>query len=242
MHRLTFWLTRIYVKLYVAFKNFRGDSWQPVKGIYLPLLPEIGFNTLRWIVNGRYEEGEISIIHQKLAKEDKVLEVGTGLGFVSAFCSKVVGSENVFSFEANPLNVDIAQRVYQKNKVKPHLQNALLSDKEGTIDFPVNRKSRLASSLLKESADMVNVPQLNLNHIIKDVQPSFLIMDIEGAEYDVFRIIQFQSIRKIQVELHPAVLGEDKMEEIFSILQKNGFVIDISLPDGRNYFFTRAES
>lgn len=242
MHKVIYWLTRIYVSLYVAVKNFVGDAWQPVKGVMLPLLPEIGFNTLRWIVNGRYEEGEINIIEQKLIKTDRVMEIGTGLGFVSAFCAKVTGSENVYSFEANPLNIEMAKRVYQKNKVEPHLQNALLSDSKGSVDFPINRKSRLASSLLRESSEIVKVPQLNLNEVIKHVQPNFLIMDIEGAEYDVFRMMQFQSIQKIQVELHPSILGEDKMGEIFSILQANGFVTEISLPDGRNYYFTRSVS
>lgn len=240
MHKLIYWLTRIYVSLYVAVKNWGGYAWQPVKGIMLPLLPEIGFNTLRWIVNGRYEEGEINIIEQKLVKTDRVMEIGAGLGFVSAFCAKVTGSENVYSFEANPLNIEMAKRVYQKNKVEPHLQNALLSDSEGSVDFPINRKSRLASSLLKASSEIIKVPQLNLNEVIKELQPNFLILDIEGAEYDVFRIMQFQSIQKIQVELHPAILGEDKMGEIFSILQANGFVQEISLPDGRNYYFTRS--
>ena len=144
--------------------------------------------------------------------------------------------ENVFSFEANPLNIEIAKRVYQK-KVSPHLQNALLSDSEGSVDFPMNRKSRLASSVLKASSENIKVPQLNLNEVINDVQPNFLIMDIEGAEYDVFRIMNFQSIQKIQVELHPAILGEDKMQEIFSILQNKGFVAEVCLRDGCNYYF-----
>ncbi len=237
MHRLIFWFTRLYVYLYVIVKKCLGDTWQSVHGVMLPLLPEIGFNTLRWIVNGKYEENEINIIEQKLVKTDRVMEIGTGLGFVSAFCAKVAGSENVFSFDANLLNIEIAKRVCQKNKVSPHLQNALLSDSECSVDFPINRKSRLASSLFKVSSENIKVPQLNLNKMINDIQPNFLILDIEGAEYDIFSIIEFQSIQKIQVELHPAILGKVKLEKIFSILESNGFVTDIILPDGRNYFF-----
>ena len=239
MDRIKYWQNYLYVKLFVLISNLFGKYWHNVNNVYLPLMSEIGFNTLRWIVNGQYEQGEIEIIKQRIEPQDRIMEIGTGLGFVSAYCAKIVGSENVHTFEANPLNIEMALRVFKKNKVSPHIQNALLADISGTIDFPVNRKSRLASSSLLASGDAVQVPQLVLNDIIRDIQPNFLIMDIEGSEYDVFRIIDFQTIYKIQVELHPSILGEDKLNEIFYRLKENGFVADISMPDGRNYFFKR---
>lgn len=241
MEKIIYWQKYFYVKLIVLVKNLFGVYWHAVEGVYLPIRDEIGFNTLRWIVNGQYEQGEIEIIKQRIEPQDRILEIGTGLGFVSVYCAKIVGSENVYTFEANPLNIEIALRVFKKNKVSPHLQNALLSDSRGMINFPVNRKSRLASSSLMASGEVVQVPQLVLNDIIRDIQPNFLIMDIEGSEYDVFRIIDFQSIYKIQVELHPSILGQEKLNEIFYRLKENGFVADISMPDGRNYFFKRVQ-
>jgi FkbM family methyltransferase len=237
VHRITYWSNRLYVSLFVFTKNLFRNPWKLVEGVYLPLTPDTGFNTLRWIVNGKYEQGEIYIIKEKLANDDVVLEIGTGLGFISAYCCSIVGSANVYSFEANPLNVEVALCVYAKNNVEPQLQNALLADKKGFVDFPVNRKSRLASSLLKTSDEIVKVPQFSLNETIAALKPDFLIMDIEGAEYDIFQLIDFQTIRKIQVELHPAILGEVKMSKIFELLKQNGFQIGIALPDGRNYYF-----
>lgn len=237
MHRITYWSNRLYVNLFVFAKNLFRNPWKIVEGIYLPLTPDIGFNTLRWIVNGKYEQGEIYIIKEKLSKDDVVMEIGTGLGFISAYCCSIVGSAKVYSFEANPLNVEMALHVYAKNNVQPQLQNALLSNRKAIVDFPVNRKSRLASSLLTGAGEIVKVPQFSLNETIAQLKPDFLIMDIEGAEYDIFQIIDFQTIRKIQVELHPTILGEAKMNKIFELLKQNGFHIGISLPDGRNYFF-----
>ncbi len=225
--------------IFVFSKNLFGIYWHRVNDVYLPIKSQVGFNTLRWIVNGQYERGEIEIIQQRIEPKDKILEIGTGLGFVSVYCAKVVGSDNVYTYEANPLNVEMAMLVFEKNKVVPHLTNAFLGDVSGMIDFPVNRESRLASSSLMSSGEFVNVPQLLLNEIIRDIKPNFLIIDIEGSEYDVFRIIDFQTICKIQVELHPSILGEDKLNEIFYLLKENGFVADISMPDGRNYFFKR---
>lgn len=239
MQRFKYWKIRLYVTIFVFAKNLFRDYWHVVQGIYLPLTSDIGFNTLRWIINGQYEQGEIELIRQRLESSDRIMEIGTGLGFVSTYCAKIVGSHNVYSFEANPLNVEIALRVYKKNNVRPHLRNALLADFKGVIDFPVNRKSRLASSLLKTSNEIVQVTKLSLNETIEEVRPDFLIMDIEGAEYEVFRMIRFHTIKKIQVELHPSILGETKIKEIFELLKGNGFVADISMLDGRNYFFKR---
>jgi FkbM family methyltransferase len=240
--KLFFRFIYLRVMIFVYCKNLFGNYWHLVNDIYLPLKSKIGFNTLRWIVNGQYEQGEIEIIKQRIERQDRIMEIGTGLGFVSVYCAKIVGSENVYTFEANPLNIEMALRVFKKNKVSPHIQNALLADISGTIDFPINRKSRLASSSLMASGEVVKVPQLVLNDIIRDLQPNFLIMDIEGSEYDVFRMIDFQSIYKIQVELHPSILGEDKLNEIFYRLKENGFVADIFMPDGRNYFFKRVQA
>ena len=51
-------------------------------------------------------------------------------------------------------------------------------------------------------------------------------MDIEGGEYDLIRIIDFHTIRKISVELHTDVLGQTKIDEIKNIMRTAGFVID----------------
>lgn len=241
MHRINYWQNRLFVSLFVFVKNLFRSYWHVVEGVHLPLKSEIGFNTLRWIVNGQYEQSEIEIIKQRIEPTDRIMEIGTGLGFISTYCSKIVGSDNVYSFEANPLNIEIALRVYKKNNVRPHLQNAFLTNCKGMLDFQVNRKSLLASSLFKDSGEIFRVPQLILNETIETIRPNFLVMDIEGAEYDVFRIINFQTIEKIQVELHPSIIGQTKINEIFDLLQLNGFIVDMSMPDGRNYFFKRVQ-
>lgn len=240
MHsKIIFHLTRLYVFFFVFWKKLTGDPWKKVEGIYLPITNDIGFSTLRWIINGKYEAGEIRIIKTKLHKGDIVLEIGTGLGFVAAFCCKRTGPENVYTFEANPENVKTAVRVFDKNTVNPFQHNALLAEQEGFIEFPVNKKNRLASSLFDETENMVLVPVICLNDFIEDMKPDFLIMDIEGAEYDIFKIIHFQTIRKIQFELHPTILGSQKCLEIFMILEEAGFKKDYKLSDDHNFYYQK---
>lgn len=236
MQALRFHLLRVYVYCVVFFKKLLNDPWTNVSGIYLPVTKDIGFNTLRWILNGEYEAGEIRIVKQKLETDDVVLEIGTGLGFVSVYCAKQIGSDKIFTFEGNPFNVKTAQKVFKKNQVCPVLKNTLLAYEAGVIDFPVDKKSRLASSLLKSKTVTVKVEAQNINQFIAENKPTFLIMDIEGSEYEIFKIMRFQSLRKIQFELHPAILNTSQCNEIFKILADNNFQQDnISQPP--NYFF-----
>ncbi|MDB5200759.1 MAG: FkbM family methyltransferase [Ferruginibacter sp.] len=226
---------KFYVNSYVDLKSMIGQPWKKVETIWLPLLPEIGFNTVRWIVNGRYEEGEIAIVKQTLAADDIVLEIGTGLGFVSSYCSAKIGSDRVFTFEGNPLNVAMANKVFEKNQVSPKLKNAVLGMGSGMVDFPVDEQHRLGSSMLREGK-MRPVPLVDLNETIRVLQPTYLVMDIEGAEYNILKMISMQSIVKLQFELHPAVLGKAKCNEIFMILKAGGFMMDDKLCHGNNFY------
>ena len=213
--------------------------WRCIEGVFLPVSFNTGFDTNRWILNGQYECGEIAIIKEKIEKKDVVFEIGTGMGFISSYCAKVAGDKNVYTYEANTNSVRIIKAVFKKNKVSPQFTNAYLAQEKGTRSFPVNRKNLLGSSAFIENAETVSIPQLDLNEEIKRLSPSFLIMDIEGGEFDIFSIIAFQTIHKIQFELHPAILGEIKCNKIFSILQSNGFKKDHVISSGVNYFFYR---
>ena len=161
-----FHLLRLYISIVVEFKNLIKVPWKKVEGIYLPLNRDIGFNTSRWIVNGRYETGEFNIVKKHLQKGDIVLEIGTGLGFISSYCAKIVGSESVYTFEANPVNVELAKQVYFKNAVNPVLKNAILADENGFADFYIDKKNLLASALGIVNGNKIKVEKLNLNEQI----------------------------------------------------------------------------
>jgi len=238
-NKVSFHIHRIFVSLYVTYKLIIGKPWRSIDGVSLPLFSDIGFNTLRWIINGKYEIGEINIIKNTIQKEDIILEIGTGLGFISSYCAKVTHSSQVFTFEANPLNYETAKSVFKKNMVSPIIKNALLSDEEGVVNFPINQKSRLASTIKSKSDKFVTIQKLNLNKIIKDITPTYLIMDIEGAEFDVFSIINFQTIKKIQFELHPSKLDKSKCDFIFNLLLENEFELDKSNSIDPNYYFSK---
>ena len=222
--------------------RYRVYKWKNIEGIVIPVYLNYGYSVLRFIDNGEYERSEISIVKNNLGKEDRVLELGTGIGFVSAFCAKKIGSDQIFTFEGNPSLKPLIQKLYTKNKVTPHAAIALLGTENGTKRFYKNEKSFLASSSVVTSNEnhiAFQVEEKSLNEIIALLQPSYLIMDIEGGEYDIFKIVDFQSIRKIQFELHPSVLGTDQISFIFEKLKSAGFVKSDHFNFANNFYFTR---
>jgi FkbM family methyltransferase len=239
LEKFNFWILRLSRSFYYNIR-YRLNKWTTIEGILFPVYLRYGYGVLRFIDNGEYESGEIAIISKTLEDGDKVLEMGTGLGFISAYCAKKIGSQNVYTFEANPSLERNIRELYDKNGVRPCLTFAILGKEEGKVLFYKDRRSMLASSLQSSpepELQPVEVPVKKLADVIRDIQPTYLVMDIEGGEYEIFEAIEFQTIKKIQVELHPDVLGPEKVSRIFRKLTEFNFVRDTSLVSRDNYYF-----
>ncbi len=220
--------------------RYRVYPWKMIEGVKFPITMSLNYSVLFFINKGSYEGSEVGIIKQTLTKDDKVLELGTGMGFISTFCSKMIGSDRVFTFEANKAMKPAIEKMFAANNVSPKVTFKLLGDGNKDIKFYKNDESFLASSTHKlENTVEVVMEQQDLNKTIAEIKPSYLIMDIEGAEYDVFKLIDFQSIKKIQFELHPRLLKEDQIEVIFKKLADGGFIRNESLNYPDNFFFYR---
>lgn len=121
------------------------NKWKNLESIYIPVYLRYGYSVLRFIDDGTYECEELHIIKSKLLSSDTVLELGTGISFISAYCAKKVGNKKMFTFEANPFMEPVIREVFKKNDVSPNFQIALLGNKNGTNEFVV-QKDFLASS------------------------------------------------------------------------------------------------
>jgi hypothetical protein len=65
--------------------------------------------------------------------------------------------------------------------------------------------------------------------------PSLIRMDVEGYEYNIFNGMP-QTLRgdlKILVELHPNLLSDEKLNEIFQILIQNNFCVRFAIFEGK---------
>ncbi|MBE0622760.1 MAG: FkbM family methyltransferase [Burkholderiales bacterium] len=198
-------------------------------GVRLPMKhPAITPPILKDIFFGVYESKEAELVQKKIAADDVVMEVGAGIGFLSALSAKAVGSERVFAYEANPQLMEVIKQVHALNGVAPTVSNVLLGEGEGECDFWL-AKDYWASSLIQgsEDATRIRVRQIDLNQEIQRIQPSFMILDIEGGEYEFLRHARLDPIRKIVIEVHPHVLGYARISEMLSWLFAAGFALDL---------------
>lgn len=57
---------------------------------------------LRALRRGDYEQDECTVVQTTLRPDDRVLEVGAGIGVITALCCRIAGDGNVTVYEANP--------------------------------------------------------------------------------------------------------------------------------------------
>ena len=209
--------------------HFPKGNYSTNFGVRLPIKhPAITPPILKDIFFGVYESKEAELVRMKIAANDVVMEIGAGIGFLSTLSAKVVGSERVFAYEANPQLMDVIRHVHDINQVAPTVSNVLLGEGEGERTFWLEM-DYWASSLIQGSKDAtpIRVRQIDLNQEIQRIQPSFMILDIEGGEYEFLRHARLDSIRKMVIEVHPHVLGYTRISEMLGWLFAAGFALDL---------------
>jgi FkbM family methyltransferase len=192
------------------------------------------------MMDGQYELPERTLVSEALEDDDVVLELGTGIGVVTVICSRRLGAGRVHSFEANPNLIPVAEETFRLNGVAPSLENTILGVCEGERTFYVE-KNFWSSSTVKRSARSrpVKVTVRRLDDAIETLRPTVLIVDIEGGEAEVFDTVQLGTVRKVLIEFHPHVIGQDAVDHIKDAFRSAGFVPTKELFGGNQIFYQR---
>jgi FkbM family methyltransferase len=210
-------------------------------GVKLRLHPCLSLKLLEALVNGTYEPEEAEIVGTSLTPDDVVMELGTGLGFISALCAMRIGSERVHTYEANPELEPLIRETFAMNRIAPDLQFCLLGESEGTDTLYIMPDLWSSSTVRRDGwVRTVQVPRRNLRQEMARVRPTFLIVDIEGAEYELFRSIDLSGVNKCAIELHERVIGREKTDFVRQALALAGFVSSSGWSDGEQLFYERA--
>jgi FkbM family methyltransferase len=196
-----------------------------VSGVRLRLGGHLTQNIRERILSGNYEQDEMRGLSAILEPTDVVMEIGAGIGFLSSHCAKVVGSENIYAFEANPELEAVIRDTYELNEVSPHLEICVLAHQGGERTFYLEESFLKSSLTLRgERTRAVRVPAKLLNAEIARIQPSVLVIDIEGGEFELFPRIDLRTVRKIVMELHPRNAEREKTKSLISDLYAREFV------------------
>lgn len=224
----------------IAWK-FRRPSWARNQGIWLPCWQKgVAAGIARQIYFGEYESKEIDIVSRRLSADDVVLEVGTGLGYLSAYCAKRIGSDRVHTFEANPALIPMIQATYERNGISPGVHNVILARGSGTKTFYVDAEFWASSTMSRgKESTAIEVPQRDLNAEIERIRPTFMIVDIEGGEADFFAYARLDGVRKICIETHADLIGNDGVTAVFEHIFRQGFALDFGCIRKNVFYFYR---
>lgn len=201
-----------------------------------------GTSYARSIYRGSHESEELSVIRRHLKPEDRVLEFGSGIGLITVTCCQVVGANNVVTYEANPAMEPLLRKTFSLNGMAPDLRMKMISINSGHAKFYVSDRF-VVSSQIHHQADAHELSVLSdaFQDVVQEVQPTFLVMDIEGSEVDLAdETIDLGSITKICVEVHPNIAGIESTSRFIQSLLNRGFYLDLSSSEGDVLFFQRA--
>ncbi len=180
---------------------------------------------------GRYEGGESAALLRHLAPGDRVLDLGAGAGYVASLAARVVGGENVTALEASPEMLPVLRRNLNLNEAGDAqvLHGAVVADDfpDEVVRFEVARAfwaSRIGGGEGGgKGARTVEVPALRFGPLVRELRPSVLVMDIEGAERDICRQQWPDCLRLVVMEIHPGIYGGEGIRAIFDAMSRNGF-------------------
>lgn len=192
------------------------------------------------LAGGQYETQELNILKQRLEPHDSVMELGSGVGFLGINSKKMKPSIQYCGYEANPYLIEIIKKNQELNKTFFEIKNAVLDNYCGTTNFYLT-KDFWASSLVKPKhyKKEVSVEIHNINLEIKEQNINFIVMDIEGGEAELIPKIDLRPIQKILIEIHPHVIGNEGVSDIFSAFLSSGFKYGIDVTKGHVFYFYR---
>lgn len=223
---------KIWKKIKVfARTKFAKSSYQ-IHGVTIPIDRKfITDRILYSIIRGRYEGTEARAVMELVKPEDRVLELGGGVGLISTVAAKIVGDNSVVCVEANPKMIDYIQKVHKANGIAPKIINAVAVGKKITDsvrfylrkDFWVSSMSPLPDDYI----EVVSVPVAPIDDLVNQHNPSVVIIDIEGGEVDLLVGNWADKVRLVIMELHTEVTGAESMQTIVKFFKDRDFSVEV---------------
>lgn len=164
-------------------------------GIMLHLTEMVSEHVRSYIRSGYYEWHERQVLGPLLRPDDIVLELGTGLGFLALWCGK--RCERVVTVESNPKLYETIRDTLCRNHDKPRFLPIAVSRSGGPIQVVETPDFWGCSTKYGGSQ-----PSVRFCDLLVIVQPTVLVMDIEGGEEDLAGSRLTPEIRAVVIEYH----------------------------------------
>lgn len=158
------------------------------KGILLNISPQSHLHLIYRNIEPHFQQ----ILSKYINKGDTVFDIGANIGYVSTAMSKLVGQDGkVFAFEAVPMTAKaFTENIKLNNCTNIQLIQKALSDKVGKATFRIpngGENHSMASMMWHKSDDdtinvVVDTIVIDQDEKLKQITPSFIKIDVEGAE------------------------------------------------------------
>ncbi|MEL6607453.1 MAG: FkbM family methyltransferase [Pseudomonadota bacterium] len=190
------------------------------------------------IREGMYENTEAKCARRRIVEGDRVLELGAGLGYVTTICARRAGAQNVLSVEADPTMVEIIRGNLALNSVEEVdlRHGAAVGETGGKSHVTFNVTAAFWASSLQDNGrgnqKTVDVPLLSVHDLMAEQKSTVVMMDVEGAEADMFDRPWPDHVRAVMMELHPKKFSPGTVKRIFDRLSQHGLAYDPEVSRG----------
>ncbi|MCU4654833.1 FkbM family methyltransferase [Roseibacterium sp. SDUM158016] len=214
-----------------------------IKGIDLHVPAEMATPALaRKLDDGSYEADEARAASLCVREGFRVLELGAGLGFVTAVCAKGTAPENILAVEANPALIPVIEDTLARNGAQGAtvLHGAVVprADEGATAPFHVADEMQ-ASRLGAKGARNVEVPLVGFHDLLRAHRPHVVLIDIEGAEAQLFDRPWRCPLRFCVIELHPRRYPPRAVKRIVDAMSAMSMTYDPAASRGKVLGFRR---
>lgn len=187
-------------------------------GLKLRVSPDLHPSIVRGLYKNGFERKEIRLLKETLREGDIVLDAGAGIG-QSAIAAAKITKRKVFAVEANPNLIPVIRENAALNNVEIEVIHGAVGVENGSASFYVEHNFSASSLMPSATAKKMPVPVIGIRALIETINPTYLNIDIEGAEFDVLPLISKKDVSRISAEVH----DETKTEHLVKTMEANGF-------------------
>ena len=189
--------------------------------------PAVGTSVKSLLIFDAYEQPERVAVKRFLDPRLPVVELGGSIGVVSCLTNKMLDDpERHVVVEANPALATLLRRNRDRNGCRFTILDRALAYGGDTIAFDLGGSA--TSSLHVKTGVTSLVGKTSLEEILAEHGFGLinLICDIEGAEADLVENecdCLCERVKTLIVEVHPNVLGGDRVASMIERLESRGF-------------------